>query len=182
MKTFSALIPAMLLLACLIEPCTSLEWKFFAISEKTISVDLGPSFGITRGEFDPGENGTISEEFLINNTATPGAAFLALISIYDDVMRRMSTETLSELFLVGGLSEVEANGDVEIGNWTAVDFMGKNVTVHTLKSKDERPSQIGGTYDLAVWNLEGQTYAVLVSVLDRNDTREAIRTLAIGQA
>ena len=180
MKTLFALISAMLLLACLAEPCTAFESKFLTLSEKTISVDLDPSFEVTKGDFKPGENGTISQEFLINNTAEPGAAFLSIITVYDDIMRRMSTDALCELFLIGGLSAVEANGDAEIGNWTAVDFKGKNVTVHTIKSKDEDLSQVGGSYDLAVWNLEGQSYAVLVSLLDRNSTIQTIRTLAMS--
>lgn len=177
MKTLFALIPAMLLLTCLAEPCTAFESKFFTLSEKTLSVDLGPSFEISKGDFKPGENGTVSQEFLINNTAAPGAAFLSIISVYDDIMRRMSTDALCELFLIGGLSGVEANGDAEIGNWTAVDFKGKNVTVHTIKSKDEDLSLVGGSYDLAVWNLEGQSYVVLVSLMDRNSTMQTIRTL-----
>lgn len=177
MKTLFALIPAMLLLACLAEPCTAFESKFLTLSEKTLSVDLGPSFEISKGDFKPGENGTVSQEFLINNTAAPGAAFLSIISVYDDIMRRMSTDALCELFLIGGLSGVEANGDAEIGNWTAVDFKGKNVTVHAIKSKDEDLSRVGGSYDLAVWNLEGQSYVVLVSLMDRNSTMQTIRTL-----
>ena len=101
MKTLFALIPAMLLLACLAEPCTAFESKFLTLSEKTLSVDLGPSFEVSKGDFKLGENGTISQEFLINNTAAPGAAFLSIISVYDDIMRRMSTDSLCELFLIG---------------------------------------------------------------------------------
>ena len=129
MKTLFAVMLAMLLLACLAEPCTAFESKFLTLSEKTLSVDLGPSFEVSKGDFKPGENGTVSQEFLINNTAAPGAAFLSIISVYDDIMRRMSTDALCELFLIGGLSGVEDNGDAEIGNWTAVDFKGKNVMV-----------------------------------------------------
>jgi len=180
MKTLFAVMLAMLLLACLAEPCTAFESKFLTLSEKTLSVDLGPSFEVSKGDFKPGENGTVSQEFLINNTAAPGAAFLSIISVYDDIMRRMSTDALCELFLIGGLSGVEANGDAEIGNWTAVDFKGKNVTVHTIKSKDEDLSQVGGSYDLAVWNLDGQSYVVLVSLMDRNSTIQTIRTLAMS--
>ena len=90
MKPFAALVPAILLLACLALPCTALESKFFTISEMTLSVDLGPSFKIVRSEFNASEKGMVSSDFLINNTAAPGAAFISLISVYDDILSRMS--------------------------------------------------------------------------------------------
>jgi len=40
-------------------------------------------------------------------------------------------------------------------------------------------SWAGGSYDIAVWNLEGSTYALMVSMLDRKNTTEVIRTLSI---
>ena len=104
---------------------------------------------------------------------------ISVMSVYGEVMNRMSPSSLSELFLLGGISAVEARGDVEIGNWTAVDFRGKNVTVHTLFTKDEGIRQLGGTYDMAVWNLDSSTYAVMTSLLDKNNTAQLIKTLEI---
>jgi len=179
MKPYVALVPAMLLLALLALPCTALESKFVTVTERTLSVDLGPSFEINRGEFNASEDGMVSQDFLINNTAAPGAAFISVISVYDDILSRLSPGALSELFLIGGISAVEAKGDTETGNWTAVDCRGNNVTVHTLSTKDERIQMIGGSYDMAVWNLDGPTYAVIVSLFDRNNTTQTIKTLAV---
>ena len=179
MKSFAALVPAMILLACLALPCTALESKFVTVTEKTLSLDLGPSFEISRGEFNASENGMVSQDFIINNTDASGAAFVSVMSVYDETMSKMSPGALSELFLIGGISGVEARGDEEIGNWTAVDHQGNNVTVHTLSTKDERIQMIGGSYDMAVWNLDGPTYAVIVSLFDRNNTTQTIKTLAV---
>jgi hypothetical protein len=169
----------MILLACLALPCTALESKLFTVTESTLSLDLGPSFEISRGEFNASENGMVNQDFMINNTAAPGATFISVISVYDDILSRMSPGALSELFLIGGISAVEARGDVEIGNWTAVDHQGNNVTVHTLSTKDERIQMLGGSYDMAVWNLDGPTYAVIVSLFDKNNTTQTIKTLAV---
>jgi len=69
---------------------------------------------------------------------------------------------------------------VETGNWTAVDSQGKNVTVHTLNTNDGRIEMLGGSYDMAVWSLGGHNFAVMVSLLDQNNTTQTIRTLAIS--
>ncbi|MCX6674315.1 MAG: hypothetical protein NTY37_11125, partial [Methanothrix sp.] len=179
MKPFPVLISAILLLACLALPCTALESKFVTVTEKTLSLDLGPSFEITRGEFNASEKGMVSQDFMINDTAAPKAAFISVMSVYDNILSRMSATSLSELFLIGGISAVEAKGDVEIGNWTAVDHQGNNVTVHTLSSDDERIQMLGGSYDMAVWNLDGPNFAVIVSLFDKNNTTQTIKTLAV---
>jgi hypothetical protein len=179
MKPSAILISAVLLLACLAMPCLGLESSVLAVSEKTLSMDLAPNFEINNGELNTSEMGLMTQDFIINNTAATGAAFLSIMSVYDRVMSKVSPRALSEIFLIGGLSEVEARGDVEIGNWTAVDSQGNNVTVHTLSTKDARIQQLGGTYDMAVWSLDRSTYAVTTSLLDKNNTTQMIKTLAI---
>jgi hypothetical protein len=180
MKPFNALVPAVLLLSCLAFPSTALESKLFTVAEETISLDLGPSFEMVRGEFNTSENGMVSQEFIINNTDAPGATFISVMSVYDEIMSRMSHDALSEILLIGGISGVEAKGDEEIGNWTALDHQGNNVTVHTMSTNDTRIEMIGGSYDMAVWNLDGPSFAVMVSLLDRNNTTQIIKTLAIS--
>ena len=179
MKPFSALLPAILLLASLAIPCLALESTVFTISEKTLFLDLGPNFEINRSELNTSDRGLVSQDFMINNTGTPGAAFISVMSVYGEVINRMSPSSVSEIFLIGGMAAAEERGDVEIGNWTAVDHQGKNVTVHTLFTKDEGIRQLGGTYDVAVWNLDSSSYAVTTSLLDKNNTTQLIKTLAI---
>ena len=180
MKPFTVLVPAILLLACLALPGAALESKFFTISEKTISLDLPPGFEIDRGEFNTSDNGMVRQDFLINNTAAAGAAFISVMSVYDDILSRMSHDALSELLLIGGISGMQARGDEEMGNWTAVDHQGNNVTVHILGTKDARIEMIGGRYDIAVWNLDGPSFAVMVSLIDLNNTTQIIKTLAVS--
>jgi len=180
MKTYAELVPAILLLACLAFPGTALESKFFTVTENTISLDLGPGFEMVRGEFNASENGMVRQDFIINNTGASGAAFVSVMSVYDETMSKMSPGALSELFLIGGITGVEARGDEEIENWTAVDHKGNNVTVHTLSTNDERIEMLGGSYDMAVWNLDGPNFAVMVSLFDQNNTTQTIKTLTIS--
>jgi hypothetical protein len=58
--------------------------------------------------------------------------------------------------------------------------MGNNVTVHTLSTNDERIQMLGGSYDMAVWDLGGSNYAVMVSLFDQNNTTQTIKTLSIA--
>jgi hypothetical protein len=179
MKPLAAFLSSILLLACLALPCTALESKILTVSEKTLSVDLGPSFEINRSALNISANGMASQDFLINNTALTGSAFISIMSVYDEVMGKMSPSSLSELFLIGGMSAVEARGDKETGNWTTASALGKNVTIHTMSAKDGRIQTPGGRYDIAVWDLDRSTYAVMVSLLDRDNTTQIIKTLAI---
>ncbi|MDD1736537.1 MAG: hypothetical protein LUQ21_03660 [Methanothrix sp.] len=176
---FAAFAAAMLLLASLILSAAALESNVFTITQKTLSVELGPSFEIDGGELNASKQGMISHDFLINNTAAPGTAFISVFSVYDAIMRRMSPGSLSELFLIGGMSAIEDRGDRETGNWTAPDRQGNKVTVHSMSTKDERIQILGGSYDMAVWSLDNSTHAVMVSLLDRNNTTQIIKTLAV---
>ncbi len=180
MKHFEVFISAIFILACLALPCMALESRVLTVTEKTLSVDLGPSFELNKSELNTSQKGMVSQDFLINNTAKEGVAFFSVMSVYDDLMKRLSPDLLSELFLIGVLSEVESKGDVEIGNWTTPDGLGNNVTVHTLSTKDERVKPLGGTYDAAVWNLDQSNYVMLVSFLDENNTTQIIKTLAVS--
>jgi len=80
---------------------------------------------MARGEFNTNSDGMVRQDFLINNTATAEATFISVLSVYDETLGKLSPGALSELFLVGGISGVEARGDDEIGNWTAMDHHGK---------------------------------------------------------
>ncbi len=180
MKPFAAFLSAVLLLVCLALPALALESKVSIVSEKTLSMDLGANFEITKSQLNTSSMGMASQDFVIDDTAGEGAAFMTIMDVYDGVLSKMSPSSLSEIFLVGGMSEAQANGDIEIGNWTAVDHKGENVTVHTMSTKDDRIQMLGGSYDTAVWNLDGPIYAVMVSLLDKNNTTKMIKTLNIS--
>ncbi len=100
MKHFEVFISAIFILACLALPCMALESRVLTVTEKTLSVDLGPSFELNKSELNTSQKGMVSQDFLINNTAKEGVAFFSVMSVYDDLMKRLSPDLLSELFLL----------------------------------------------------------------------------------
>jgi hypothetical protein len=180
MNRFAAIIFAFSLLAGLTSSGAALESKVLMVTEKTLSVDLGPSYEILSSKLNTSDKGMTSQDFIINDTASSGSAFLSIMSIYDEVMGKLSPGVISEIFLTGGLAGVQERGDREIENWTAMNGLGENVTVHVLSSNDSRIESVGGKYDVAVWNLDGSNYVVMTSLLERNNTTKIIKTLAIN--
>ncbi|MGV8089091.1 MAG: hypothetical protein ACP5OM_02325, partial [Methanothrix sp.] len=98
----------------------------------------------------------------------------------DEILTKMNPDALSELFLIGGLEAAKENGDTEVGNWTAVDSRGRNVSVTTMSSADKEVQMPNGVYNISIWNLDRTTYALLVSSLDEDNTTQIIKTLAVS--
>ena len=179
MNRFAALTSAFLILACLALPGTALESKVLTVTEKTLSVGLGPSFEIINSKLNASDKGMSSQDFVINDTASNGSAFLSVMSVYDEIIGKLSPHVLTELFLTGGLAGVEARGDRVVENWTATSSLGDNVTVYVLSTNDSRIASMGGKYDVAVWNLDHSNYVVMTSLLDKDNTTQIIKKLAI---
>lgn len=180
MKSSAAFLAAILALACLALPVSGLESNFLTICEKNLSIDLDPGFEIDRIEFNTSSDGMVFDEFIINNNALPGSAFISIISIYDSLFRKMNPEALADFFLIAGIEAAKDKGDSEIDQWTAISSSGRNVTVHTMNAENEDLQMAEGVYDISVWSLDETTLALLVSSLDRENTTKIIETLAIS--
>lgn len=186
MKSFAAFLAAIFMLACLALPVAALESKVLTICEKNLTVDLGPGYEIDSREFDTSSKGMASDEYIINNTAEPGAyAFVSIMTIYDEILTKMNPDALSELFLIGGFKAALEEGDAEIGKWTALDSRGRNVSVTTMKTANEGARMTDGIYNdgiynISIWNLDMTTYALLVSSFDKDNTTQLIKTLAVS--
>ncbi len=180
MKSSAIFLAAVLMLACLALPVFALESKVLTISEKNLSIDLGPGFQIDSNGLDASNEGMVFDEFLINNSAEPGSsAFVSILTLYDEILTMMNPEALSELFLIGGVEAAKENGDTEISKWTAVDSRGRNVSVTTMKTANEDVQMPDGIYNISIWNLDGTTYALLVSTFDEYNTTQIIKTLVV---
>lgn len=181
MKSIAAFLAAIFLLACLVLPVSSLEWKVLTISEKNLSIDMGPSFEIISNEFDASDDGMVLHSFTINNSAEAGSsAFISIMSIYDKVLNKMSPGALSELFLIVLMDAFEEDGATNIGQWNASDRWDRNVTVYTMSPVDEDVQMFNGTYDISFWNLDKTTYALMVSSFDKDNTTQIIKTLVVS--
>jgi hypothetical protein len=182
MKSFSAFITAMLIIlasTCLASPCAALESKFFTVAEKTLSMDMGPSFAIEQGNFNASKDGIVIQEFLINNTETGSSALVSVSGVYDKQMSNLSSANISEIFAAGLIMAMEGNGYNITGNWTALDSNGRDVIAYTLARENPDNTTQKKTIDLAVWNLEASSYASIISLLDRENTTKMINTMAL---
>jgi hypothetical protein len=87
---------------------------------------------------------------------------------------------LSGLFLAAVIEAVGEEGHREIGQWTALDSRGRNVSVTTMKAANESERMPGGIYNISVWNLDSRTYILMASSFDENNTTQIIKTLTIS--
>lgn len=180
MKHFTSMVSALLLLLSLTGTMNgaALEGTVLTVAERGFSADIPSDFQVFTAEADANTTGIFSYDLMINSTdPEAGRVFLSIFSVYDEVMRRMKPASLSDLFLSAEISEVESHGDVVVGNWSAFDLQGQNVTVRTLETSDPRVS--GGSYDMASWSLDGEVQVLMVSTADRNVTEKLIGTLKI---
>ena len=180
MKSLAAFLTGIVLLACLALPVSALESSVLTVCDKNLSIDIGPSYEIVSSNVDARSSGMISNDFIINDTAGNGSAFVSILTIFDEILTKMNPDALSELFLIGGLEAAKENGDTEVGNWTAVDSRGRNVSVTTMSSADKEVQMPNGVYNISIWNLDSTTYALLVSSLDVDNTTQIIKTLAVS--
>jgi hypothetical protein len=180
MKRFASMVSALLLLLSFAASmnAAALEGTVLTVAERGLSADIPSDFSICTAEADANTTGIFSYGLMINSSDTEaGSIFLSIFSVYDDVMRRMSPSSLSDLFLSAEISEVESHGDAVVANWSVVDLLGMNVTVLSLETSDPRVS--GGSYDMASWSLDGKVQVLMVSTAERNVTEKLIGTLKI---
>jgi len=66
------------------------------------------------------------------------------------------------------------------GNWSTISSGGENVTVDTIDAKGTVFGLYGREMDMVFWNVDGNSYAYLMSSFDKNITRQIINTLEIN--
>lgn len=173
-------MPLMMALACLASPGTALDSKFFTVTEKTLSLDLGPSFIIEPGKFNFSEDGIVIQEFLINNTDNGNSALVSVIGVYDPQIKNQSSDDISEIYAAGLILAMENNTGYQLtGNWTALNSQGGNVNGHSM-ARGNLDNSSQKTIDVAVWNLEASNYASIMSLLDRDNTTKIINTMTLA--
>jgi len=166
----------------------TLDAKVYTICENNMSINLTPNFRII-----PDQSGTASTDglfmqaFTIAGTGSKGVASLATMDVYDENLRALGPEAISQMFS-GGMSSVlsafsslsDTERDNIVGNWSTVDNKGENVTIETMDTKGSLLSMYGKKVDIAFWNIRDNSYVILVSSFDKNTTSNIINTLEIN--
>lgn len=173
------------LLACFMQSSLALEINVYGLCERNMSLDLDPSVRIVSDEDEEQSDGIFAQSFTIARAVPTGFATLQIMDVYDDDMLLLGPEFISESWTFGvGLgityfSENEYN-DLIIGNWSTIDSRGNEVMVTTITTNKTLMSFMGDEADVANWNLQGNTYAGLISFFDRNTTEQIIGTLTVS--
>ena len=113
---------------------------------------------------------------------------LQINDVYDEDMKLFGPEFISRSWVMGvsigasmlSASDGRSDGDNIIGNWTAIDSMGNNVTVSTMSTNNSLMSVFGKTAEISNWNIGENKYAGLISFLDKNTTSQIIGTLKLS--
>ncbi len=180
MRSSTALLAAIFMLVCPALPVPALELNVSTVCDKSLFIDLGPSFEIVSNRFDDSSKGMISNDITISDTAQAGSAYVYVMTIFDKILSMMNPDALSGLLQAAGIEAVGEEGHREIGQWTALDSRGRNVSVTTMKAANESERVPGGIYNISVWNLDSRTYILMVSSFDENNTTQIIKTLTIS--
>lgn len=172
-----------LLIVCSMASAT-LDATVHTLCEKNISIDLGPNFRLTPSEDPSGSDGVFTESVVITGTGSKGIATLEIIDIYDEMMKSLGTEGLSQIVMGAVSFGTSYSSDLETGNftgyWSAVSSKGENVTVNTMDTRGTSLSIYGKEVDIAFWNLEDGIYGSVISAFDKNTTSKIINTLEIN--
>ena len=163
----------------------NLDAKIYTLCESNISINLTPDFRLLSDQSsDASTNGLLIQSFTIAGTKSKGLGSLAIMEVYDEKMKALGPDAISQLFS-GGISYfasslVDTGEDNSLGNWSTLDNNGENVTVEILDTKGSMLSMFGKKANMAFWNLENDHYALLISSLDKNITADIIKTLKIN--
>jgi hypothetical protein len=160
--------------------------KFYTLCENKISINLPPNFRLLPDSSGSttSPSGLFMQSFTIAGTGSKGLAMLSTMDVYDENIKALGTEAISQLFLGGITSVLSSLSNTErdniVGNWSTIDNKGENVTIETQDTRGSPLSIYGKKVDIAFWNIKNDSYAFLVSSFDKNITSTVVNTLEIS--
>jgi hypothetical protein len=183
MRFCRIILGALAVLAICSIASATLDSKVFTLCERNLSVNLTPDFRITPDPSTSSYDGS-AQAFTIAGTEAKGIGMLLIMNIYDETMNSLDPEALSQTMTEMVSSLATYSGDSEmgnvIGNWSTIDSQGENITVDTMDTKGTLLGVYGKAMDMVFWNVDGNSYAYLMSTFDQNVTRQIINTLEIN--
>jgi|WetSurMetagenome_2_1015567.scaffolds.fasta_scaffold70781_4 hypothetical protein len=188
MRSEKIVLVALIVAAICSIASATLDAKVYTISENNISINLTPNFRLV-----PDQSGTESpaglfmQSFTITGTGTKGLATLAIMDVYDENMKALGPEAISQLFsgsfssIISSISSLDdTERDNIVGNWSTLDNNGENVTIEIMDTKGSLLSMYGKKVDMAFWNIKDDSYAFLISSFDKDITSKIVNTLEIN--
>ena len=186
MRSSGIILGVLVVLAMCSMTSMALNTKVYTLSENNLSINLTSGFQIVPDKSTSQTDGAFTQGFTIASSRSKGMAMLQINDVYDENMKLFGPEFISQTWITGvsiGASLLGMNGDNSnriIGNWSATDSVGNNVTVSTMSTNNSLLSAFGKTAEVSNWNIGGNKYAGLVSFFDKNTTRQIIGTLKLS--
>lgn len=184
----------------------TLDAKVYTLCESNLSINLSDGFKLVPDDNADTSGGSFTQSFTIGNSRIKGTAMLQIMNVYDEDLKLFGPEFISNTWKIGVgiaaspgaassmlsleddeaylnrflMKELEGYSDKSIGNWTAIDYKGNNVTVGTINTEGSIVSVFGKTADISHWNIGEDKYAGLISFFDRNTTMQIIGSLRLS--
>lgn len=181
MKNFIAVglifLSALLALSfCVASAKDTVNSPVYLLSEHNMSIGLDPKFRVKHAGFIPVQGGFM-DSFGITGEGQKGIGSLDIVSVSNDTDKSLGRGVFMQLVSATVIGD---SGNEVLGNWTAEDARGQNVSVQTIPTNKSSPMYfLGKTSDFAIWSLGDDNYAMILSQFGRDVTGKIIRTLNI---
>jgi hypothetical protein len=177
---FGISIGVILALAICTSTSLALNTNIYSLSERNLSIDLGPGYDVTQKNVDNCSGGYFVQDLMITNANSSGLAILQIMDLYDATLKAMNSSTVSEQWDQGMMSSALQDGGIKAGNWKVLNPKGLNVTIYTVNMSNNSMKVMGNTANFANWNIEKNVYVGILSFFDRNITSQIVNTLELN--
>jgi hypothetical protein len=177
---FGIITGTILALAICAWSSSALNTDVYILSERNLSIDLGPGFEVTQKKVDNCSAGYFVQDLMIANNNTNGVAVLQIMDLYDAAQRALNSSAVSEQWNQGMMSAAVEDGGKSAGNWSAQNAKGQNITIHEVSMGNNSMKVMGNTASFANWNIENNVYVGMLSFFDKNITMQIVETLDLS--
>jgi hypothetical protein len=177
---FGTIMGLILATAIFFPPCLALHTNVYSLSERNLSIDLGPGFEVTQKKVDNCSGGYFVENLMIAKPNSTGVAVLQIMDLYNGTLKALNSSVICEQWVQGMNSATLEDGGKSAGNWSAVDVIGQNVTIHMVSLGNTSMKVRGDTVNFGAWNIEKDIYVGMLSFFDKNTTKQMVKTLALS--
>jgi hypothetical protein len=177
---FGTIIGLILATAIFFSPSLALHTNVYSLSERNLSIDLGPGFEVTQKKVDNCSGGYFVQNLMIANPNSKGVAVLQIMDLHDTTLKALNSSAFCEYWVQGWMSATLEDGGKSAGNWPAVDGKGQNVTIHMVSLGNTSMKVRGDTVNFGAWNIERNIYVGMLSFFDKNITKQMVKTLDLS--
>lgn len=174
---FSLIMGLILALAICSGQALALNTDVYSLSERNLSIELGPSFVVTQKNVDNCSGGYFVQDLMIADPNSKGVAVLQIMDLYDATLKALNSSAVSDQWNQGLMSAALQDGGKIDGNWSVLTAKGQSVTIYTVNMGNNSMKVMGSIANYANWNIENNIYVGMLSFFDKNITTQIVKTL-----